>query len=134
MKGVYFGAQAVARRMVKKRRGCIINLSSIGGIQGGGGNALYSTTKGAVRLMTYGLAQELGPKGIRMNAIHPGVIETAMTVQDTHAVGSEASEAFKAMIPLHRFGLPGDIGHAAVYLASYINGVSLIVDGDRTRV
>jgi NAD(P)-dependent dehydrogenase (short-subunit alcohol dehydrogenase family) len=138
VKGVYFGAQAAAKRMLKKGSGCIINMSSVAGIQGSGRDAIYSTTKGAVRLMTYGLAQELGPKGIRVNAIHPGVIETAMTSQDTPIVSSERSEAFKAMIPLGKFGQPADIGNSAVYLASdlasYVNGASLVVDGGWMRV
>jgi NAD(P)-dependent dehydrogenase (short-subunit alcohol dehydrogenase family) len=138
VKGVYFGAQAAARSMVKKGSGCIINMSSTAGIQGSAGGSSYSTTKGAVRLLTYSLAQELGPKGIRVNAIHPGLIVTTMTTQDVPIVGSESGERILKNIPLHRFGLPADIGNTAIYLASdlasYVNGTSLTVDGGLLRV
>ncbi len=138
VKGVYFGAQAAAKRMARKGGGSIINMSSIAGIQGGRGTATYSTSKGAVRLLTYALADELGELGIRVNAIHPGVIETAMTTQDAPIVGTEMGNQYMAQIPLHRFGKPADIGDTAVYLASdlasYVSGASLVVDGGRTRV
>jgi NAD(P)-dependent dehydrogenase (short-subunit alcohol dehydrogenase family) len=133
-----FGAQAAAKRMVRKGGGSIINMSSIAGIQGGRGTVTYSTSKGAARLLTYALADELGELGIRVNAIHPGVIETAMTIQDAPIVGTEQGNQYMAQIPLRRFGKPTDIGDTAVYLASdlasYVSGASLVVDGGRTRV
>lgn len=138
VKGVYFGAQAAAKRMVRKGSGCIINISSIAGIQGSRGAASYSTTKGAIRLLTYALADELGGRGIRVNAIHPGVIETAMTTQDAPIVGTAAAAQYMSTIPMQRFGQPSDIGNTAVYLASdlasYVNGASIVVDGGATRV
>ncbi len=138
VKGVYFGAQAAAKRMVRKGSGCIINISSIAGIQGSRGAASYSTTKGAIRLLTYALADELGGQGIRVNAIHPGVIETAMTTQDAPIVGTAAAAQYMSAIPMQRFGQPSDIGNTAVYLtsdlASYVNGASIVVDGGATRV
>jgi NAD(P)-dependent dehydrogenase (short-subunit alcohol dehydrogenase family) len=138
VKGVYFGCQAAAKRMLPKGGGSIIIMSSVSGIQGDGGDAIYNTTKGAVRLMTYGLAASLGPKGIRVNAIHPGVIETAMTTQDVPLVGGPMEAAFLPLIPMGRFGLPKEIGDAAVYLASdmasCVNGASLVVDGGWKRV
>lgn len=136
VKGVYFGSQAAAKRMVRKGSGSIINISSVSGIQGQ--VATYSMTKGAVRLFSYGLAGELGTRGIRVNAIHPGVIETAMTTKDAPIIGGEIGQQLLSMIPLNRFGQPGDIGNAAVFLASdlssYVNGTSLIVDGGWIRV
>ena len=138
VKGVYFGCQAAAKRMLPKGGGSIIIMSSVSGIQGDGGDAIYNTTKGAVRLMTYGLAAALGPKGIRVNAIHPGVIKTAMTTFDAPIVGGPMEQMMLGMIPMGRFGEPKEIGDAAVYLASdmasYVNGASLIVDGGWKRV
>ena len=137
VKGVYFGAQVAAKRMVPKGSGCIINLSSVAGLQGTGGFVTYCTSKGAVRLMTYALADELGPRGIRVNAIHPGLIETTMTTRDVPIIGSAMGATFEQATPLHRFGVPEDVAGAAVYLASdlagYVNGASLVVDGGLLR-
>ena len=137
VKGVYFGSQAAAKRMVGKGGGSIINLSSVAGLVGRSEFSIYSTTKGAVRLMTYSLAGALGPKGIRVNAIHPGIIETTMTLEDIKLVGTEAGETSLQTVPQGRYGRPRDVADAAVYLASdlssYVNGESLVVDGGRTN-
>jgi NAD(P)-dependent dehydrogenase (short-subunit alcohol dehydrogenase family) len=87
-----------------------------------------------VRLLTYSLADELGPQGIRVNAIHPGVIETTMTEDDVPIATDETAE----LAPLKRLGQPEDVAGAAVYLASedlagYVNGESLVVDGGTTK-
>ena len=137
VKGAYFGAQVAAKRMVPKGSGCIINLSSVAGLQGTGGFVTYCTSKGAVRLMTYALADELGPRGIRVNAIHPGLIETTMTTRDVPIIGSAMGATFEQATPLRRFGVPEDVAGVAVYLASdlagYVNGASLVVDGGLLR-
>jgi NAD(P)-dependent dehydrogenase (short-subunit alcohol dehydrogenase family) len=135
VKGVFFGCQAAARAM-RGRGGAIVNLSSIGGIKGGGLFPTYCSSKGAVRLLTYSLGELLGPLGIRVNAIHPGVIDTSMTRMDAPLI-SEAGESLSQItIPLGRVGQARDVADAAVYLASdlasYVNGTSLIVDGGRT--
>jgi NAD(P)-dependent dehydrogenase (short-subunit alcohol dehydrogenase family) len=129
-KGTFFGAQAAARAMIESERsGSIINMSSIAGLQGTSYFSTYCASKGAIRLMTYALAGALGPRGIRVNAIHPGLIETEMTRTDVPIGGPEVLEA----IPLRRKGQPADVADAAVYLASdmsaYVNGISLVVDG-----
>jgi NAD(P)-dependent dehydrogenase (short-subunit alcohol dehydrogenase family) len=136
VKGVYFGAQAAAKQMVPKGRGCIINLSSVAGLQGAGGFVTYCASKGAVRLMTYALAQELGEHGLRVNAICPGLIETSMTTRDVPLVGSARAEMEQAT-PLHRLGVPEDVAGVAVWLASdlasYVNGAAVVVDGGLLR-
>ena len=138
VKSVFFGTQSAARRMVTRGRGSIINLSSIAGMRGTGGYAAYCTSKGAVRHMTTALADELGPSGIRVNALHPGIIETQMNIADDPVIGTEEGEGYLGMIPLRRWGQPGEVADAAVYLASdlasYVNGASLVVDGGYLRI
>ncbi|UPV76942.1 SDR family oxidoreductase (plasmid) [Halorussus limi] len=134
VKGMFFGAQRAAARMLEHDGGSIINVSSIAGIVGNGRYVTYCTSKGAVRLLTYALAHSLGPEGIRVNAIHPGGVETAMS-EDAN-LGPEATEAFVEMIPQRRMGQPEDIAGAALFLASdlasYVTGESLVVDGGYT--
>jgi NAD(P)-dependent dehydrogenase (short-subunit alcohol dehydrogenase family) len=113
--------------------GTIINLSSVAGLQGSATFTTYCASKGAVRLMTYALASELGPD-IRVNALHPGIIETSMTTEDVPLVGGTMTDdAARQTIPSAQFGRPGDVADAAVFLASdlsgYVTGSSLPVDG-----
>ncbi len=133
VKGVFFGAQVAGTRMADSDGGSIINISSVAGLSGTGEYVTYCTSKGAVRLMTYALADALGPSGIRVNAIHPGVIETKMTTEDVQIIGTEHGEQYRQSIPSRRFGAPEDVADAALFLASdqsdYVNGESLVVDG-----
>jgi len=133
LNGVFFGSQAAARRMGENGGGSIVNVSSIAGIQGYGNLSPYCASKGGIRLLTYSLAAELGADGIRVNAIHPGVIETAMTTEDVPTIGTESGEQMLRSIPLGRFGTPDDVAKTALYLASdlasYVTGESVIVDG-----
>lgn len=135
VRGTFLGSQVAARRLVDGDGGTIINLSSVAGLTGTAGLAGYCATKGAVRLMTYALAAELGPEGIRVNTIHPGATETMQAVRDSEMIGSPEADQLREAIPLGRFGQPEDVADAAVYLASdmatYVNGESLIVDGGR---
>lgn len=137
-KGVFFGAQAAAKRMVERDRGgSIINMSSVAGLEGSGEFPTYCTSKGAVRLMTYALASALGPNDIRVNAIHPGIIETTMTTEDVPIVGTGLGDQFLETVPLGRNGQPEDVADAAVLLASdlasYVSGTSFVVDGGMTN-
>jgi NAD(P)-dependent dehydrogenase (short-subunit alcohol dehydrogenase family) len=138
VKSVYFGTQVAAKCMVKKKQGNIINLSSIAGMRGTGGYAAYCTSKGAIRHMTLALADELGPSGIRVNALHPGIIETQMNIADDPLIGTTMGETYLNMIPLRRWGQASDVAKAAVYLASdlssYVTGTSLVVDGGYLRI
>jgi len=134
LRGVFHGSKAAALRMLERGDGgSIINMSSVAGINGYGGITPYSAAKGGVRLFSYALASELGPDGIRVNAVHPGVIETAMTTEDSPTVGTEEGEQLKQTIPLRRFGQPGDVADVCLFLASelssYVTAESIIVDG-----
>jgi NAD(P)-dependent dehydrogenase (short-subunit alcohol dehydrogenase family) len=138
VKGTFFGAQVAIERMVDAGTdGNLINLSSVAGLSGSDDFVTYCTSKGAVRLMTYSLADKYGPEGINTNAIHPGIIDTKMVNEDVPIIGSESEEAFLQQVPKRRFGQPEDIADAAVYLASdmsdYVNGESLVVDGGMTN-
>lgn len=132
VKGTFLGSQLAAAPMVERGQGSIINMSSVSGLAGTGGRAVYCASKGAVRLLTYALADALGPEGVRVNAIHPGAIDTSQAREDSGVIGQED---YKSKIPLGRFGDPGDVADAALYLASdladYVNGASLVVDGGR---
>lgn len=134
VRGTFFMAQAGVRAMVAARRpGVVINLSSIGGLQGVPGIAAYCASKGAVRLMTYALAQELGPRGIRVCALHPGVVDSSMTRTDLPVEDDTGAD-----VPLRRMGQPEDIAGAAVLLASdlagFVTGASLTVDGGQLSI
>jgi 3-oxoacyl-[acyl-carrier protein] reductase len=122
-------SRAVARHMIKRRAGSIVNMSSVVGIMGNGGQTNYSASKAGVIGFTKSLAREVGTRGVRVNAIAPGFIETAMTEK----IPSEAKEKMKAGIPLGRTGRPEDVASAALFLCSdlsaYVTGEILKVDG-----
>ncbi len=134
LKGTYLCAQAAAREMVKKKYGRIINLSSVAGFIGFPGAAHYCAAKAGVSQFTKVLAIELAPVGINVNAIAPGLIETAMT-RDIIS-NPDALKAMLQRIPLGRPGKPEEIANAALFLASpmadYVTGTTLFVDGGWT--
>lgn len=138
VKSVFFGSQAAARVMIPRRRGVIINLCSVAGMRGTGGFSHYNLTKGAVRLLGYALADELGPHGIRVNNVAPGIIRTQMNVVDDPVIGTATGEGYLDMIPARRWGEPSEVGDACVYLASdmasYVTGTTHVVDGGYLRI
>ena len=123
--------QKVAKRMARQRHGAIINMGSIAGIEPQPGKIAYGSSKAAVMMMTQCLAKELGPVGIRVNAIAPGPIETEMI----HQYKDEMLEKLAAESALRRLGKKEEIAQVAVFLASeqasYINGEIIKVDGGR---
>jgi len=129
LRGYFLCAQAALKYM--KKGASIINISSVAGMSGYPMAAAYCASKGGVRLLTKSLAVEFGPKGIRVNSIHPGVIETAMT-QDI-LKDKNTKQSMISKVPLRRTGQPADIAGPAVFLASdeasYITGEELVVDG-----
>ena len=138
VKSVFFGAQMAARAMVKRKSGVIINMCSIAGMRGTGGFTHYNMSKGAVRLLTYALADELGPMGIRVNNVNPGIMRTQMNIEDDPVIGTDTGEGYLDMIPARRWGEPEEVADACLYLASdlakYVMGTSLIVDGGYLRI
>ncbi|MCD4534964.1 glucose 1-dehydrogenase [Nocardioides sp. cx-169] len=131
--GCFLGMQAVSRTMRKNGGGSIINASSVEGLAGMAGCTAYAATKWAIRGMTKCAAMELGPKGIRVNSVHPGMIDTPMT--RVHG-GDAAMEYGASRVPLRRVGRPEDVAPLYVFLASdessYINGAEIAVDGGVT--
>ena len=129
VKGVWAASRAAAQIMERQGGGVILNTSSMVSIYGQQAGVAYPTSKFAVNGMTLSLARELGPKGIRVNAVAPGITETDMM----KAVPKEVIDPLIAQIPLGRLGQPEDIANAFVFLASdqasYITGVVLQVDG-----
>jgi len=138
VKGVFFGAQVAAERMIDGDGGSIVNMSSIGAVRALGAYPSYDLTKGAVASLTYSLADRFGGEGIRVNCIMPGIVGTAMTQDDVPIVGTDQGEQYaKSSIPMERFGDPEEVADAALFLASeqssYVNGESLVVDGGVTH-
>jgi 3alpha(or 20beta)-hydroxysteroid dehydrogenase len=133
--GVFLGMKSVADVMMKQKSGSIINLSSIAGLQGAPGFIAYAASKWAVRGMTKSAARELAPFGIRVNSIHPGLIDTLMlkTIDD---LGEGIRAQVEASIPWGREGEAIEIARMALFLASdessYATGAEFVVDGGRT--
>ncbi len=142
--GVFLGGKYAARLMKKTAtadsRASIVNLSSVGGIQGMKYLTAYCASKGAVRLLTKSMAAELGADNIRVNSVHPGVIETSMGAQVTDMVAQSlgldndaASAVLKSMNPLECNGQPEDVAAVVAFLASeasnFMTGAEVVIDG-----
>ena len=129
LRGTFRMMKAVARPMMRKRYGRIINLSSSVGEMGNAGQVNYAASKAGVNGMTKAFAKEIAGKGITVNAVAPGFIDTDMT----RALSREAAESLKARIPMGRLGTPEDVAHVISFLASeeagYVTGQVIGVNG-----
>jgi 3-oxoacyl-[acyl-carrier protein] reductase len=129
LRGTFLVSKAAARRMFRRRSGCIINLSSVVGRRGNAGQANYAAAKAGIIGLTKSLAKELGGRGVRVNAIAPGYIDTPMT----QALPEETRKMIVDATPLKSIGTAEDVASAAVFLASpwarFITGCVLPVDG-----
>ncbi|MBO9677699.1 MAG: 3-oxoacyl-ACP reductase FabG [Acidovorax sp.] len=129
LKAVFRASRAAIRPMMKQRFGRIISITSVVGASGNPGQANYAAAKAGVAGMTRALARELGSRGITVNCVAPGFIETDMTAK----LPEEQQKALNAQIPLGHMGKPSDIAHAVAYLASagagYVTGQELHVNG-----
>lgn len=127
VKGIFHCVNAAMPAFLRKQRGCIINVSSMWGRTGASCEAAYSATKGAVIALTKALAKELGPSGIRVNAVAPGVILTDMCAE----VSQDILEEMAQEAPVGRNGTPMDVARAMEYLAEaeFVTGHILNVDG-----
>ncbi len=127
VKSIYNTVRAVLPAMLQRQAGAVVNVSSMWGQAGASCEAAYSATKGAVIALTQALARELGPSGIRVNAVSPGVIDTEMNAHLSPA----DRDALAAETPLERIGTPEEVAEAIVYLAraTFVTGQNLPVNG-----
>lgn len=129
LKSVYNTCRAVIRPMIKQRQGKIINITSVIGLMGNAGQTNYAASKAGMIGFTKSLAKELASRGVCVNCVAPGFIETDMT----GALNEKQKEAILGQIPMQRMGQPADIAKATLYLASsladYVTGQVLTVDG-----
>ncbi|MBQ1511756.1 MAG: 3-oxoacyl-[Selenomonadaceae bacterium] len=129
LKGVFHCTKAVTKLMMKQRSGRIVNMASVVGVTGNAGQANYSAAKAGVIGFTKSVARELAGRGITVNSVAPGFIETDMTA----VLSDKVKEAMTEEIPLKRAGKPEDVANAVLFLASdnaaYITGQVLHVDG-----
>ncbi len=132
LKGTYHCIKHVTRSMFKQRHGVIINMSSVVGITGNAGQANYAASKAGVIGLTKSLAKEYAPRGIRVNAVAPGFIDTEMTQE----LSDDIQTTIKQQIPLNAFGKPEDVARLVRFLVSedarYITGQTIAVDGGMT--
>ncbi len=129
LKGAFNATKAVARGMMKRRAGTIINIASVIGLMGNAGQANYAASKAGLIGLTKSVAREFAPRGVRCNAIAPGFIQTAMTDK----LSEEIVDGLKAQIPMGTLGEPEDVAKVVRFLAgpgaAYITGQVIAVDG-----
>lgn len=129
LKGAFTTCKAVSRQMMKQRSGKVINISSVSGVLGNAGQANYASAKAGLIGLTKSMARELASRGVTVNAVAPGFIETDMT----KVLSEQVKEAAVKQIPLGSFGKPEDVAELVLFLASdkakYITGQVICVDG-----
>ncbi len=129
LKGAFLVTKAVVKSMMKQRSGAIVNIASVVGIMGNAGQANYTASKAGLIALTKTTAKELGSRNVRVNAVAPGFIRTAMTDK----LAEPVKDAMLKMVPLGRLGEPEDVAKAVAFLASdaaaYVNGQTLAVCG-----
>lgn len=129
IKGYFHCAQQAALKMMRKKSGVIVNISSVSSIMAIPGQSVYSATKGAVNALTATLAKELAPYGIRVNAVAPGFVETEMLDH----IPAEQKEGYLKAVPMGRFAAPSEVADAVCTLCqpelSYLTGQTLVLDG-----
>jgi NAD(P)-dependent dehydrogenase (short-subunit alcohol dehydrogenase family) len=137
LKGTFFGCKHALPHLVARGGGTIVNNSSVSAFANVGGNLSYAASKGAVMSLTRVLAIEYAARGVRVNAINPGVIDTAMNVRNQERSGDplRAEAAWRASTPLGRMGTPEEVAQTVLYLASdmssFTTGIGLLIDGGR---
>jgi NAD(P)-dependent dehydrogenase (short-subunit alcohol dehydrogenase family) len=135
--GVFYCMRAAGRHMLERGSGSIVNISSIRGFSPNPGRMTYCAPKAAVIMMTKVAAGEWAARGVRVNAICPGVLRTPMWDADV-ARGAIDEQFYLDVVPVHRLGMPSEVGKLAVYLcsddASYITGAALTIDGALTVI
>jgi NAD(P)-dependent dehydrogenase (short-subunit alcohol dehydrogenase family) len=144
LRGAFLMSRTVLKGMMQRKEGTIVNVSSVGGLIGGADGLAYTTSKFGVIGMTRQMACDLTAKGIKVNAVCPGMIQTDMRKHSTRILGTDAPpmggvgvnpDALKR-VPAGRKGVPGDIANAIMFAASpysnYMNGHSLVIDGGWT--
>lgn len=133
--GSFFGVRCVGRGMVERGHGSIVNISSIDGLKATNGCVAYGISKWGVRGMTKVAAMEFGPKGVRVNSVHPGGVDTVMANQSGLS-RDELNKPLRGKVPLQRIGNPEEVAAASLFLASdessYMTGSEVVVDGGWT--
>ena len=133
-KGVFLGTRAAISAMRDAGGGSIINISSVAGLQGSPQSAAYSSTKGAVRILTKSTAVQYAKENIRCNSVHPGIIYTDMTSDSLDT--EEGQRNWMSRVPLRRLGQSEDVANGVLFLASdessYMTGSELVIDGGIT--
>jgi 3alpha(or 20beta)-hydroxysteroid dehydrogenase len=129
--GEFLGIKAVAPGMIARGRGSIVNISSVDGMKGANSLVAYASSKWGVRGLTRVAAMELGHKGVRVNSVHPGGVDTVMSNHDNRA-RADVDKQY-ANVPMQRIGGPEEVAAASLFLASddasYMNGAEVVVDG-----